>query len=788
MTLYELITRIFSYHAKLFLFFMVFIVTNSNAQQIPATNGTHNPCNNCTPPGWEKGSSLATPDISNRDYAGGPAGLVPWNNAPLPLPPNSHTSWITLRDVGSLGAEESVRTTISDLVAGKEYELILYTMSSDATGYSPKFIDYFRYEVQGTSAVNVDDISQNIWSITKVRFTASASSVTFTIYPGANMGSNPANYESISISISLNALNEPPIAVDDDATTAMNTSVTLNITSNDSDPDGSINVSSVDLDPSTPGIQNVFTSSEGSWSVNSLGLVTFMPATGFIGTASIPYTIQDNYSIDGVSVPATSLSANISITVGTTNTTCDPDMFLSTSSSITHTSLVYRVDNTTVPFTYTAIGSAISTEMNGMGYNTVDNYLYAMGVNYSTAKSYLVKIDPTDGTYVFLDIPGIPYAGYTSGAFDENGNYYVKPAGTSDIIQKIDVTNLTFTTINLNSAFGTSDFTYDPVDDLFYFVSNYSPNRGDLGTFNVNTGEVNYIGGDGVDNFLGMYASSSGNLFGSKGGNFFQINKSTGVQTLISTAPNTSDGDGANCILADIVFESDLYITKTDNKDNYIPGTTNTYTITVGNNGPFGVQGAKVSDPVPSGIPASNVSYTASVSGGARTSVSGTQVGAINDLVDLPVGGLVTYTVTIDIPVLFTGNLTNVATIATPTTGYIDTDLTNNEATDTDTTNVCYKSPNTDTPSGYTKVGITVQKKQDAWPENIPNGWIALESKEKGFVITRVSHVGGTDGSPVSTDAVTEPKEGMMVYDIADQCVKLYNGTVWNCMQKSCNE
>lgn len=82
------------------------------------------------------------------------------------------------------------------------------------------------------------------------------------------------------------------------------------------------------------------------------------------------------------------------------------------------------------------------------------------------------------------------------------------------------------------------------------------------------------------------------------------------------------------------------------------------------------------------------------------------------------------------------------------------------------------------TPDGYSKIGITVQQKQNNWPENIPNGFIAMESKEKGFVITRVQN------SAVIVDA----KQGMLIYDIDAQCVKLYNGSIWKCLSRSCND
>ncbi len=97
----------------------------------------------------------------------------------------------------------------------------------------------------------------------------------------------------------------------------------------------------------------------------------------------------------------------------------------------------------------------------------------------------------------------------------------------------------------------------------------------------------------------------------------------------------------------------------------------------------------------------------------------------------------------------------------------------------------CTKPGISGTPDGFTKFGITIQQKNKAWPENVPNGFLAMESKNKGFVITRVQHVSQT---PQPGDAIAEPKEGMLLYDIQDKCVKLYNGTEWKCVQRSCND
>ena len=90
----------------------------------------------------------------------------------------------------------------------------------------------------------------------------------------------------------------------------------------------------------------------------------------------------------------------------------------------------------------------------------------------------------------------------------------------------------------------------------------------------------------------------------------------------------------------------------------------------------------------------------------------------------------------------------------------------------------CTKEPATGTPDGFTKVGVsTMEKQTQGWPENIANGFIGLDSKEKGFVITRVE----------SESSITDPKEGMLIYDIEDQCVKLHNGEEWSCLNQECN-
>jgi len=105
--------------------------------------------------------------------------------------------------------------------------------------------------------------------------------------------------------------------------------------------------------------------------------------------------------------------------------------------------------------------------------------------------------------------------------------------------------------------------------------------------------------------------------------------------------------------------------------------------------------------------------------------------------------------------------------------------------------NVCYKPGiNTGGTVLDTKVGITSlaragENDADNWPMVRKGGWIALESKTKGFVPNRVAFNGA--GNPIGI-AVANFVEGMMVYDTTNKCLKIYtstdNGTTfgWYCI------
>jgi uncharacterized repeat protein (TIGR01451 family) len=124
---------------------------------------------------------------------------------------------------------------------------------------------------------------------------------------------------------------------------------------------------------------------------------------------------------------------------------------------------------------------------------------------------------------------------------------------------------------------------------------------------------------------------------------------------------------------------ADLSITKTDGVTTVTAGGSTTYTITASNAGPSNVIGATVADTFPASLTAT---WTCAGVGGGTCTASGS--GNINDTVNLPVGGSVTYTVSANISASATGSLSNTATV-TPPAGVTDPTPGNNSATDTDT-------------------------------------------------------------------------------------------------------
>ncbi len=209
--------------------------------------------------------------------------------------------------------------------------------------------------------------------------------------------SNPANI----IIIVAGSTNQPPVAVDDLASTLSATPITLLVTANDIDSDGTINLATVDLDPSLPGRQTTMrVPAQGIFIADEAGFVTFTPEPGFIGISTIAYHVQDDQG-------TLSNPASIIITVTETSNNQPPTAVADNASTPHHTPVTLAVtendidldgtvDPATVDLDPNTAGRQLTVSVSGQGTFVVDEdgrvtFTPVLGFTGTTAISYRVR-------------------------------------------------------------------------------------------------------------------------------------------------------------------------------------------------------------------------------------------------------------------------------------------------------------------------------------------------------------------------------------------------------------
>ncbi|MCP4521196.1 MAG: choice-of-anchor D domain-containing protein, partial [Cytophagales bacterium] len=347
-----------------------------------------------------------------------------------------------------------------------------------------------------------------------------------------------------------------------------------------------------------------------------------------------------------------------------------------------NTTRLYNVDYTNAGLPVTELGNT-GLRFNGIGINPTDNFIYMMRIASGTNQLWVMGDNGQD-EYVGT-VNGLTNGhSYQAGAFSKtDGYYYVKRDVNDAILYKVDTRSAIATPITLTQSIRIYDMAYREQDGLFYAVSN----QGTIGlvSINPNTGEVILIGNNGATAHNAVYASSTGEIYAqSTTGELFQYDLTDGSEFIFSDDPtyNLNNLDGAAC--GALNFDVDLEVSKVDdNITAYTAGEKNIYTVIIKNNGPFSATNAIVSNPLPSGVTNNDFSWIVTSYGTAISSYSGTNTGTIQDTISIASGDSIVYTITIDIPTGYTGNLVNTATITT-SSNTTDTDLTNNSKTDTD--------------------------------------------------------------------------------------------------------
>jgi CshA-type fibril repeat protein len=280
----------------------------------------------------------------------------------------------------------------------------------------------------------------------------------------------------------LPPVGNPPTAVDDTASTPPDTPATFSVTDNDTDPDDNLDPSTVDLDPSTAGIQDTFTvPGEGTFTVDSTGDVTFTPESGFTGTVTIPYTVQDTTGLP-------SNQANITVTVGNPpvanpdSTSTLPDTNTTFSVTDNDTDPDNNLDPSTVDLDPNTDGIQDTFTVPGQGVFTVDS-------------AGNVSFDPDPA---FTGTVTIPYTvqddtGLTSNEADISVTVGNGPDANDDLAS---------TSPNTPVTFSVTDNDTDPDDNLDPSTVDLDPSTAGIqdsftvpgqGTFTVdNTGDVTF--------------------------------------------------------------------------------------------------------------------------------------------------------------------------------------------------------------------------------------------------------------------------------------------------------
>ncbi|MEN9973078.1 MAG: hypothetical protein RIS20_1425 [Bacteroidota bacterium] len=169
--------------------------------------------------------------------------------------------------------------------------------------------------------------TQGSWNVNNavVSFTPATNFNGTTVIPYTISDVNGLCSNVATLSINVQSVNDAPIANDDAASTSESTAVIFAVNNNDNDIDGTIDINSIDLDPNKTGLQTEISDAQGVWTVLD-GQVSFNPAKGFSGAATIRYTIMDNNAaVSNQATISVSVSKNtLSATNNNTSTETQP--------------------------------------------------------------------------------------------------------------------------------------------------------------------------------------------------------------------------------------------------------------------------------------------------------------------------------------------------------------------------------------------------------------------------------------------------------------------------------
>ncbi|MBL8821071.1 MAG: tandem-95 repeat protein [Planctomycetia bacterium] len=257
---------------------------------------------------------------------------------------------------------------------------------------------------------------------------------TFTYTIKDNLG---ATSNTATVNITITPVNDPPVAVNDTATVDEGGSVIINVASNDTDPENSLDLTSIVI---------VAQPANGSVTVNNNGTVTYLHNNSNTTTDSFTYTIKDTQG-------TTSNTATVTITV---TPQADDPIAVNDAANVDEGGnvVINLASNDSDPDGSLDLTTIIITQQPAHGSIQVNNdgtVTYLHDGSESTTDSFQYTIKDTEGntsnaatvTVTIAPVNDDPVAVNDEATVAEGGNIVINLAGNdTDAENQLDLTSI----------------------------------------------------------------------------------------------------------------------------------------------------------------------------------------------------------------------------------------------------------------------------------------------------------------------------------------------------------
>ncbi|QDG53115.1 tandem-95 repeat protein [Persicimonas caeni] len=352
---------------------------------------------------------------------------------------DAKTGLAAVQVTSSAAPNNAPSATAASLSTDEDTPLVLTLSGTDPDGDTLSY-SLITLPKDGT-LTGLDTATGDVTYVPDADFNGS-DSFTFKVTDGAGASG------SATVSLTVNAVNDAPVATDDADTTVEDTAVTVDVLANDSDVEGDTLSVAIDTQPS-----------HGSVTVNGDETITYTPDADYVGADSFTYTVSDATLSDTATVAIDVTTANDAPTATNDAVTTDEDQ--STTFNVVANDTDIDGDTLTVTATSTPTNGAVTINADGTltytpnaDFNGSDSFTYDVSDGTSTATA---SVDVTINA-----VNDAPEAVSETATTDEDTLVNIDVlANDTDI----DSLTLSVASIDLQPAYGTATIKGDDTID-----------------------------------------------------------------------------------------------------------------------------------------------------------------------------------------------------------------------------------------------------------------------------------------------------------------------------------